>query len=217
MTLHRLLTPLALGLALAGPATAGDPPTGGIRGEIRQDLAEARREVGVDLAKARRELETGNLRLDNGMTFSKQRKKDAALPRAEITPQGDLLIEGRVQVVDASQRRDLLVYRGQVIALAKAGIDIGERSAEVALAAVDVPFASLLFGAFTGGLERRIERSVTREIEPAVRGLCRQLPALMATQQQLAASLASFRPYANLRQGDVEDCLDTSRQSFAKR
>ncbi len=216
MTLQRLLAPVALGLALAGPAAANDHPAG-IRAEIRQDLAEARREVRVDLAKARRELETDNLRLDNSMVFGQRRKADAALPKAEITPQGDLLIDGRAQPVDAGQRRELLDYRRQVIELAKAGIDIGERSAEVALAAVDVPVTSLLFGAFTGGLERRIERTIARELEPAVRGLCRQLPALMASQQRLAASVPQFRPYANLRREDLDDCTRLGRDAFANR
>ena len=216
MTLQRLLAPVALGLALAGPAAANDHPAG-IRAEIRQDLAEARREVRVDLAKARRELETDNLRLDNSMVFGQRRKADAALPGAEITPRGDLLIDGRAQPVDAGQRRELLDYRRQVIELARAGIDIGERSAEVALAAVDVPVTSLLFGAFTGGLERRIERTIARELEPAVRGLCRQLPALMASQQRLAASVPQFRPYANLRREDLDDCTRLGRDAFANR
>lgn len=216
MTLHRILCPLVLGLALAGPAAAGHDNPAGIRGEIRQELAEARREVRVDLAKARRELETGNLRLDDSLVIGK-RRDTPALPRAEITPQGDLLIEGRAQPIEPSQRRALLAYRGQVIAVAQAGIDIGQRSAEAALAAVDVPFASLLFGAVSGGLERRIERTVAREVEPAVRGLCRQLPALRETQQQLAASVPQFRPYANLRQDEVDDCHRLGRDAFATR
>ena len=110
-----------------------------------------------------------------------------------------------------------MAYRGQVIELAKAGIDIGERSAEIALSAVDVPVASLLFGAFTGGLERRIERSIAREIEPAVRGLCGQLPALMAAQQRLAVSVPQFAPYARLRRDDLDDCHRAGRDAFATR
>ena len=216
MKLHQLLTPVVLGLALAGPASAGHDTTG-IRAEIRQELAEARREVRVDLAEARRELETGNLRLDDSLVIGQRRKDMPELPRAEITPQGDLLVEGRPQPIDAGQRRDLLAYRGQVIELAKAGIDIGQRSAEAALAAVDVSFASLLFGAVTGGLERRIERTVARELEPAVRGLCRQLPALMASQQQLAASVPAFRPYARLRRDDLDDCMRVGHDAFATR
>jgi hypothetical protein len=217
MTMQRLLSPFVLGLALAGPAAADDGP-GGIRAEMRQDLAEARHEVRVDLAQARRELDTGPLRLDNSLSFGQRRKAaDVALPQAEITAQGDLLIAGRAQAIDAVQRRALLAYRGQVIDVAKAGIDIGERSAEIALAAVDVPVASLVFGAFTGGLERRIERSIAREVEPAVRGLCARLPALMASQQRLAASVPQFRPYAQLRHDDVNDCTRLGRDAFATR
>ena len=73
----------------------------------------------MDLAKAKRELETENLRVDNSLQFGDDHKRKATrgkhpLPRAEITPQGDFLIEGKRQAIDASQRRQLLVYRGPV-------------------------------------------------------------------------------------------------------
>lgn len=195
-----------------------------IGNEIRQGLAEARREVRIDLAKAKRELETKNLRVDNSLQFGgekksrKARQGKATLPPAEITPQGDLLIDGKRQVINAQQRRQLLAYRGQVIDVAKLGIDIGQRSADAALDAVgNGSWAGLMFGAMTGSLERRMERMVKQQIEPQVRNICRQLPALRNSQQQLASSLPQFRPYATLEADDVADCEKDIRREFATR
>ena len=112
----------------------------------------------------------------------------------------------------------MLVYRGQVIDVAKAGIDIGQRSAEAALDAVgNGSWLGLVFGEMTGSLERRVERTVKQQIEPQVRSLCRQIPALRNSQQQLAASLPQFRPYATLEADDVADCENDIRREFASR
>ena len=216
---------LAIALLAAAPlftAQAADGNTG-IGGEIRQELANARKEVRIELAKAKQELDTGNLRLDNGFQFgahdtSKSKRAKADLARAEITPRGDLLIDGKVQAIDAGQRRQLLAYRGQVIVVAKAGIDVGQRSADAALAALgEGSWVGLLVGAVTGSLERRVERVVKQEIEPAVRGICRQLPAMMDSQQRLSASLPQFRPYASLEADDVANCERDLRDEFASR
>ncbi|MBK6332872.1 MAG: hypothetical protein IPF45_04240 [Thermomonas sp.] len=192
----------------------------GIGAEIRHELADARKEVRIDLAKARRELETDNLRLDKGLRFgqdgTRKQARNTALPQAEITPRGDFLIDGKPQAIDGGQRRQLLAYRGQVIGIAKSGIDIGQRSAEAALDAVgNGSLFGLVVGAMTGSLERRIERLVRAEVEPGVRGICRQLPALLQAQQRLASSLAQFRPYATLEAGDVDDCEKQVRRDFA--
>ena len=36
--------------------------------------------------------------------------------------------------------------------------------------------------------------------------LCTRLPPLLATQNQLAASLPEFKPYASMTQTDIDDC-----------
>lgn len=216
---------LAIALLAGAPihtAQAADTPVG-ISSEIRQELANARKEVRIEMAKARQELDTGNLRLDTGFQFGAHdaktsRRAAADLPRGEITPQGDLLIDGKVQAIDAGQRRQLLAYRGQVISVAKAGIDIGQRAADAALEAVGSgSWVGLLFGAMTGSLERRVERVVKQEIDPAVRGICRQLPAMMDSQQQLSSSLPQFRPYATLEADDVANCEREIRNEIASR
>jgi len=79
-------------------------------GDIRTELADARKEVRVELAKARQELETENLRIDNSLQFGGSGRRQTSLPRAEITPQGDFLIDGKAVAVNVTQRRQLLAY-----------------------------------------------------------------------------------------------------------
>ena len=207
------LLPLAVQTANAGDTR--------IDNEISADLADARSEVRTELAAARRELDTGNLQLGDSLRFgtsdARASHADRALPQAEITPQGDFLIEGRPVAIDRHQRQELLLYRGEVIAIAKAGIDIGERSAQAALDAVDRGLFSLMFGAITGSLERRIEKTVRETVEPGVRQICLSLPALRDRQQRLSATLPAFRPYATLEAEDVQDCENELRREFASR
>lgn len=214
----RYVLPAALCLLLPLAAQAADTKPVGIAAEIRNELADARKEVRADLAKAKQELETENLRIDNGLNFGDSGRRQKTLPRAEITPQGDFLIEDKRVAIDVTQRRQLLAYRARVLEVAKYGIEIGQRSAEAALDAVgNGSFVGLLFGAFTGSLESRIERTVKLQIEPAVRGLCRQLPALRDSQQDLASSLPQFKPYATLEADDIDDCERDVRREFASR
>jgi len=221
LSIYRVLMPLLFVglLPLAAPvANAKDTD---IRSEISRDLADARNEVRAELADARRKLETDNLELGDNLHFSKSGKRraddDKVLPKAEITPQGDFLIEGKPVAIDGRQRQDLLRYRHQVIDIAKAGIDIGERSAQVALEAVDRGLFSLMVSAMTGNLERRIEKTVKETVEPGVRQICRTLPDLHVTQHRLSASLPQFRPYATLDADDAENCEKDLRREFAMR
>ena len=194
---------------------------GSVRSEVRSDLADARAEVRADMAKERAELESGNLSLD-GLHFGKDRKSrhgvgghDADRPEGEITPAGDFLVDGKPVAIDPAQRAQLLAYRSQVIDLAKLGLDAGERAAMLAIDATDVGMIRLFFSAMSGSLERKVKDTVAREIKPAVLQICRRLPDLRASQQQLAASLPEFRPYATLEERDVADCERDVRAEFA--
>ena len=219
LRIHHVLMLLVGLLPLAVmPANAKDAS---ISSEISADLADARSEVHAELAAARRELETSNLELGDNLRFGesgqRKAKDDDALPKAEITPRGDFLIEGKPVAIDGHQRQELLRYRGQVIDIAKTGIDIGERSAQAALDAVDRGLFSLMVSAMTGSLERRVEKTVRETVEPGVRQICRSLPALRDSQQRLSASLPPFRPYATLDVDDAENCEKDMRREFARR
>lgn len=214
---RRSLLPLLLAglLPLAAQATESTP--GAIQQEISQELAQARREVRQELATARAELDSGNLDVGNSLRFgdSDDGKERDTLPKAEITPRGDFLIDGKAVAVNPGQRQELLAYRGQVIDIAKAGIDIGERSAQAAIDAVDRGLFSLMVSAMTGGLEKRLEKQIKATVEPGVLQICRTLPLLLASQQRLAGSLPEFRPYATLEAEDVDECEQDVRHEFA--
>jgi len=191
-----------------------------VHDEVASDLADARQEVRSEMAQERARLDSENLSLD-GLHVGKDDKQEAAKrrsqPKGEITPKGDLLVDGKAVAVDATQRRQLLDYRAQVIELAKAGIDAGEHAALLAIDATNVSLFHLIVGGLTGSLERRVEASVKRDIQPAVLRICRQLPQLRDSQQALAASVPEFRPYATLDDDDVEDCENDIRNDLATR
>ena len=193
----------------------------GERSEIGREFDKARIELRTEMAQERAKLETGNLSLGDSLHFGKRDRKAAdhaaERPKGEITPAGDLLIDGRAIAIDAAQRRQLLDYRGQVIGVAKAGIDAGEKAALVALDATDMSMFGLIVGGLTGSLERRIENTVKKELQPAIVQICRRLPQLHASQQSLAASVPAFRPYATLRREDVADCERDVRRDLATR
>lgn len=168
------------------------------------------RQVDRALAEARKELHAGNLSINgdiditvNGKRFG---KSDGHLPKAEISPQGALLIEGKTVETTAEQRRQLLTYRNQVLDIADAGMAIGSQGADLAGKALGG-----VFGVIFGGeqeekaFEARMEAE-GRKIEAEALKLCAQLPPLLASQQALAASLPAFKPYATMTQEDIDDC-----------
>lgn len=210
MQTHALPLLLCLLPVLPAQAAGTDP-------RLASELDEARAEVRVELDQARQALKTDNLRVDESLRFGDRHAGSADVPPAEITPQGDFRIDGEEVAINPSQRNALLAYRGQVIEIGMAGIDIGERSARVALEAVDTSMAALLFNAMSGRLERRIEKAVREDVEPAVAALCDKLPAVMASQQALALSLPAFQPYATLDADDIDACHRGAHDAFAAR
>jgi hypothetical protein len=191
-----------------------------VHGEVASDLDQARQELHAEMAQERARLDDGNLSLD-GLHIGKDDNRETAKrkdrPKGEITPGGDLLIDGKAVAIDAGQRRQLLDYRTQVIGIAKTGIDAGEHAAMVAIDLTNVSMFRLIVGGLTGSLERRVEASVKRDIQPAVLKICRQLPELRDSQQALAASVPEFRPYATLDEDDVADCESDIRDELATR
>ena len=206
---------LPLGAQAAGSAASDT------RGEIRREMANARAEVRAEMAKARAEMGSENLSLDQGLHFGKNGKRKSgnedSLPAAQISPKGDFLVDGKAIAIDAQQRQQLLDYRGQVIELAWIGIEGGEQAAMAAIDATDVSLFRLIVGGLSGSLERRVEASVKQHVEPMVRQICRRLPQLLESQQELAANLPRFQPYATLERDDIDDCERDLRNEFAAR
>ena len=142
---------------------------------------------------ARGELATANIQVSKNQQ-----------PKAEITPQGDLLIGGKLVTATAEQRKLLLEYRGHIMGVAEAGIDIGLQGADLAGKAVGEALKGVLTGN-TDQIEQKIEAEA-QGIEKAAVELCKLLPAMKVTHDKLAAAMREFKPYATMDQSDVDNC-----------
>jgi hypothetical protein len=158
--------------------------------------------VSEAVVEARKEIREGNI------TISEHEKN---LPKAEITPKGDLLINGKAVAINPDQRAQLLEYRAHVAGVAESGMEIGVHGADLATKAMGEAFK----GIFSGKSEKEIEQSVEAEaakIKMAAAKLCGRLPAMMASQQKLAATVPEFKPYATMTQEDIDECLEDTEE-----
>ena len=211
---HGLTLALLAGMSLAAcsePPAPPAPPAAPAPPTAAADQSFIGRHVGSAIEQARKELATQNISIGDGMDININGRQihsdgNGNLPKAEITPQGDLLIEGKAVTITAAQRAELLAYRGQVIGIAEAGMAIGAQGANIAGHALSGAVGAI-FGGKDG--EKEFEKKIEAEaakIEAEAMKICTRLPGLMAGQQGLAASLPEFRPYARMTQEDVDDC-----------
>lgn len=193
MNLLRLLpaTLLCLPLIACGGTSSSPDKT------VGKSVAEATSGVGETVKDAmndaRKDIAQGNIKI----SADKQ-------PRAEITPDGHLLIAGKDVAANDAQRRQLLEYRGHVVAIAMDGMDVGLAGAKLGASAA----GEALKGIFSGdseGVEKRINAEAAK-IEAQAKRICQRLPAMLASQQALARELPAFKPYATMDQSDVDDC-----------
>jgi len=179
-------------------ATSADSPATFIGQRVEQEMA-----------KARAKMIAGNIDISRGIDVHLNGQQLAAptgATKAEITPQGDLLIAGKPVAVTSDQRALLVAYRSEIIDVASAGMALGSQGADIGISAL-----SGLPGVLLGGkqgqqdYQQRME-SEGRQMKTKALALCQQLPSMLTTQQQLAASLPEFKPYATMTQRDIDDC-----------
>ncbi|MHB8911575.1 MAG: DUF2884 family protein [Lysobacter sp.] len=165
------------------------------------------------LGEARKELHNQNISISDGVHINvngREVKRPDGLPKAEITPQGDLLIQGKPVAANAAQRTMLLEYRSHIIAVAETGMAIGMQGADLAAKAM----GEAVKGIFSGKSEQKIKQSVetqAADIKASAAKLCGLLPPMLATQERLAAALPAFKPYATMTQDDIDDCMKDSK------
>lgn len=160
---------------------------------------------GIDQAKL--ELATKDIDIDHVHVHVGHGDHDdrSDLPKAVITPQGDLVIAGKTVPATPEQHTMLLDYRRQIIGIADAGMDIGARGADLGTQAAK----QAIWGALTGKSDKDIEARIkpqAEQIKAAAMKLCTRMPDLLASQQKLAAAMPAFRPYATMTQKNVDDC-----------
>lgn len=195
------------------PAPPAAPAPPGAGNDARKGFIG--RQVEKAITEARQELRTGNISVSDGVNINVNGKQvhtaEAGLPKAEITPQGDLLVEGKAVAITAEQRQQLLAYRGRIIGIAEAGMAIGVQGADIAGEAL-AGVTGVIFGGKEGGqaFEQRMQAQ-GKKIEAEAMKLCTQLPGLLDSQQALAAALPAFKPYARMTQDDIDDCGKDSK------
>lgn len=189
--LPRLLLPALLPLmAACGPSPSGQDTGEPGPGLVASVIDEATRE-------ARKALETEAIQVG---------KSRDDLPTATISPDGELRIDGEPVPATPEQRRLLQEHRANVLAIAEAGIQIGTRAADLGLKAAGGALAHAFSGG-NGDFEARMQAEGGR-IRESARELCGHLPALLDSQQRLAAAMPEFAPYATLTRDKVDDCLE---------
>ena len=145
-------------------------------------------------AEARIEIQNGNMSLGDAEGKAK----------AEITPKGDLLIDGKAVVVTQEQRQMLIQHRQLLATIAISGVEIGMKGVDLAGEAIGETVKGI-FSGDTESIEKKVEAKAEK-IEDSARALCDQLPLLLASQEKLAASLPEFKPYATMTAEDTKDC-----------
>lgn len=195
-----------------GQRDAAPAPAAGNAGGTQPTTALGRT-VAKAMDKARAELATGNIELNGFNVVGKGggvviggRTNDPTdqRPKAEITPAGELLIDGRKVAANAQQQALLKEYRGHVEKIALAGMDVGVAGADLGMKAATEAIGAV-FSGNGDQVEQRMEAEAKR-IEAAAMTLCGYLPAMLDTQDRLAAAMPEFRPYATMDQADVDDC-----------
>lgn len=146
--------------------------------------------------KVSTELATRNIRVS---------RNDDALPKAEVTPQGDFLIAGKSVPLTPAQRKGMLAYRQQIVEIARQGVEIGKQGASLGMSAAGAALAAALSGRSEQQIRQRVEAQASG-IRKAATKICDDLPAMMTSQQKLATDVPAFRPYATMTQQDIDDC-----------
>lgn len=182
------LLAFAIGAAVAGCQAKAPTPDTGAAPEQQSTIART-----ISQAARRIDSENITIRSDNGVSR-----------KAEITPSGDLLIDGKAVTINESQRRLLLDYRARVSDIAQAGAAVGAAGAELAGKAVTEAIGSI-FSGNPNDVGKRVE-SQAQGIKDAARRLCDRVPALREAQRKVAAAIPEFAPFADMKQGDAEKC-----------
>ena len=212
--------PLVLLLASAGMLTACSrdatpAPASGDAGTQPVDDGFIVRTTRNALERARKEMAENNISVGgtgaggldiNGFRIGARDSSTSTLPKAEISPTGDFLVDGKTVEIDAAQRELLLAHRASIVAIAEAGIAIGVQGAQLGAEAAKGAITSLMSGK-SAEFEARMEAQGEKMEAEAVK-LCDRLPALLASQQALAAALPEFQPYATMDASDVDECRD---------
>jgi hypothetical protein len=125
-------------------------------------------------------------------------------PEATIDHAGTLVVDGKPIAVDDHQRELLRRYYASAAATHQHGIDTGKAGAAVAGEALKGVAESAKGD--PDSVSRRVEAQ-TKEITANVMKICDDLAGIKAAQEDLAAALPAFKPYAAIMDDkEINDC-----------
>lgn len=134
---------------------------------------------------------------------------DHGAEEATIDQAGVLSIDGKAVAVDDHQRELLRRYYGNASAIRQHGIETGKAGAAMAGEALKGVAATV--NGDENGVDKRVEAQ-TRKITDQVMKICDDLAGVKAAQDELAASLPAFKPYAGIiDEKSIADCRDDSK------
>lgn len=149
--------------------------------------------------------EGGYVKFDLGISDGQVILHAHDAPDAIINANGDLQIDRRPVAIHADERQLLKSYYDHATMIPADGIAAGKAGAAVGVQAVKSVAAQ-----WTGGNPDQIKQDVEAKaqvVKAAAFKICRDLGAIKTSQDQLAAQLPAFKPYANLVSGSsVNDC-----------
>ncbi len=132
--------------------------------------------------------------------------RDGVDGEVELTPDGDLLIDGKAVPMDATQREAALAYRETLLAMTDAGLLVGQQGAALGAEAATLALTAVFGGGDAEEAERKIEAEA-ETIKAAALMLCRHARTLQLEQARFAEAVPEFAPY--VKEIDVDsDCED---------
>jgi hypothetical protein len=197
-----------LALAACQPADKDSSPSG-VAAKAMDEVANGLGEASQEMEKARQEIATARDRLARE-NISLNRDEKQHLPKAEITPAGDLLIEGKSVATTPEQKALVQAYRGELLGVIGDGMAIGMEGARVGIDAAASALKGMLSGQNGDEIGKQVGEQAKAKIKPMVAQLCTRMPGLLSAQQALSAALPEFAPYATMDQSDVDDCGDAN-------
>jgi hypothetical protein len=206
--MRRLVVVGMLALAACQPTDKNPAPTG-VVAKAMDEAAKGLGQASQEMDKAREEIATARDRLARE-NISLNRNEKQHLPKAEITPAGELLIEGKAVATTPEQKALVLAYRGELLGVVGDGMAIGMEGARVGIDAAASALKGVLAGQDGDEIGKQVGEQAKAKIQPMVAQLCTRLPGLLSAQQALSAALPEFAPYATMDQADVDDCGDAN-------
>jgi hypothetical protein len=115
-------------------------------------------------------------------------------PRAEIAPSGDLRIDGQLIAVPLKDRLLLARYNQSVRTIVSDAVHLGVQGASLGVQALTAALVGLATGD-EGAAKRAVEPKAEKMKERG-REICLEARTLRMVQEEIAADVPAFRPYA---------------------